>query len=45
MTPATKILDKAGIEYRLHRYEHDPAAQSYGTEAADKLGLNPERVF
>ncbi len=45
MTPATKALDKAGIEYRLHRYDHDPAAQSYGTEAADKLGLDPARVF
>lgn len=45
MTPATKALDKAGIAYRLHRYEHDPAAQSYGTEAADKLNLDPARVF
>lgn len=45
MTPATKALDKAGIEYRLHRYEHDPDAQSYGTEAAEKLGLDPARVF
>ncbi|WP_373185696.1 Cys-tRNA(Pro) deacylase [Halopseudomonas sp.] len=45
MTPATKALDKASIEYRLHRYEHDPAAQSYGNEAADKLGLDPARVF
>lgn len=45
MTPATKALDKAGIDYRLHRYDHDPAAQSYGTEAADKLGFDPARVF
>lgn len=45
MTPATKALDKAGIHYRLHRYEHDPKAPSYGTEAADKLGLDPARVF
>lgn len=45
MTPATKALEKAGVEYRLHRYEHDPAAQSYGTEAAEKLGLDPARVF
>jgi Cys-tRNA(Pro)/Cys-tRNA(Cys) deacylase len=45
MTPATKALDKAGIEYRLHRYEHDPDEQSYGTEAAEKLGLDPARVF
>ena len=45
MTPATKLLDKAGIEYRLHRYQHDPKAESYGGEAADKLGLDPARVF
>lgn len=45
MTPATKVLDKAGIQYRLHRYDHDPQTQAYGTEAADKLGLDPARVF
>lgn len=45
MTPATKLLDKAGIVYRLHRYQHDPKAESYGGEAADKLGLDPTRVF
>lgn len=45
MTPATKLLDKAGIHYRLHRYQHDPKAESYGGEAADKLGLDPARVF
>lgn len=45
MTPATKVLDKAGIAYTLHRYEHDPQAESYGGEAADKLGLDPAQVF
>lgn len=45
MTPATKQLDKARVTYRLHRYEHDPKAESYGTEAADKLSLDPSRVF
>lgn len=45
MTPATKALDKAGAEYRLHRYDHDPSAQSYGSEAAEKLGLDPAQVF
>ncbi|PAU86505.1 Cys-tRNA(Pro) deacylase [Pseudomonas sp. WN033] len=45
MTPATKQLDKARISYQLHRYEHDPKAESYGGEAADKLGLDPGRVF
>lgn len=45
MTPATKALDKARISYSLYRYEHDPRAESYGGEAADKLGLNPAQVF
>ena len=45
MTPATKLLDKARVAYQLHRYQHDPKAESYGTEAADKLGLDPARVF
>ena len=45
MTPATKLLDKARVSYQLHRYTHDPQAESYGTEAADKLGLAHGRVF
>lgn len=45
MTPATKLLDKAKVAYQLHRYSHDPQAASYGTEAADKLGLEHGRVF
>ncbi len=45
MTPATRELDKAKIAYRLHRYEHDPKAESYGGEAAHKLGLDPAQVF
>ncbi|MEH6567369.1 MAG: Cys-tRNA(Pro) deacylase [Halopseudomonas sp.] len=45
MTPATKLLDKARVQYQLHRYTHDPQAASYGTEAADKLGLEHSRVF
>ncbi|HCA24258.1 MAG TPA: Cys-tRNA(Pro) deacylase [Pseudomonas sp.] len=45
MTPATKLLDKAKVAYQLHRYTHDPQAESYGGEAADKLGLEHRRVF
>lgn len=45
MTPAIKALDKKGIEYNLHQYEHDPDCQTYGDEAARKLGLDPGRVF
>jgi Cys-tRNA(Pro)/Cys-tRNA(Cys) deacylase len=44
-TPATAQLTRAGIAFTPHRYEHDPAATNYGLEAAEKLGLEPERVF
>lgn len=45
MTPAINQAKKAGIPFRVHSYEHDPAAHSYGLEAADKLSLDPARVF
>lgn len=45
MTPATKALDALGVEYRTVAYDHDPSATSYGTEAADALGLDPDSVF
>ena len=45
MTPAVAAAQRAGIEHRLHEYEHDPDRASYGEEAADALGLPPERVF
>ena len=45
MTPGINVAKKAGIRYVVHEYQHDPAADSYGLEAADKLGFAPERVF
>lgn len=44
-TAATVALTKAGVPFTLHPYEHDPAAPSYGLEAAAALGVAPERVF
>jgi Cys-tRNA(Pro)/Cys-tRNA(Cys) deacylase len=44
-TPAVAAAERAGIEFELHEYEHDPAAASYGLEAAEKLGVDPARVF
>ncbi|WP_114203342.1 Cys-tRNA(Pro) deacylase [Janibacter anophelis] len=44
-TPATRALAAAGVAYTEHPYEHDPAAPSYGLEAAEVLGVPPERVF
>lgn len=44
-TPATSALAVAGVEFRLHRYAHDPLAKSYGLEAAAALGVPPGSVF
>ncbi|MGN6253079.1 MAG: Cys-tRNA(Pro) deacylase [Marmoricola sp.] len=44
-TPATTALEGAGVPYTVHAYEHDPTAGSYGLEAAEALGLDPESVL
>lgn len=44
-TPALAAVRRAGVEHRVHRYEHDPRATSYGLEAADALGVEPARIF
>ncbi|MFD7612491.1 Cys-tRNA(Pro) deacylase [Streptomyces sp. NPDC059828] len=44
-TPATVALTAAGTAFTVHAYEHDPASPSYGDEAAQALGVSPERVF
>ena len=44
-TPATVALTRAGIEFTVHEYEHDPRAASFGLEAAEALGLEPDQVF
>ncbi|MBB3040311.1 Cys-tRNA(Pro) deacylase [Nocardioides soli] len=44
-TPATVALTRAGIAFTLHEYHHDPRATSYGLEAAEALGLDPDRVL
>jgi Cys-tRNA(Pro)/Cys-tRNA(Cys) deacylase len=44
-TPAIAAAERAGVAHRVHEYEHDPKAASYGLEAAEKLGANPARVF
>jgi Cys-tRNA(Pro)/Cys-tRNA(Cys) deacylase len=33
------------VAFQLHSYRHDPKASSYGLEAAEMLGIEPERVF
>lgn len=44
-TPATVALTSAGVRFTEHTYAHDPAAASYGVEAAEALGLPPNQVF
>ena len=44
-TPATVALTAAGIPFTVHPYHHDPAAPSFGLEAAEALGVEPERVL
>ncbi|AJQ50835.1 MULTISPECIES: Cys-tRNA(Pro) deacylase [Pseudomonas] len=45
MTPALDLLKKHRADHRVHSYEHDPKSASYGLEAAEKLGLDPQQVF
>ncbi|MEU1196991.1 Cys-tRNA(Pro) deacylase [Streptomyces sp. NPDC005813] len=44
-TPATVALTDAGVAFTVHSYEHDPSHPSYGEEAAEAMGVSPERVF
>ena len=44
-TPAAGALDAAGVAFTVHAYEHDPAAASYGEEAAEAMGVSQDRVF
>ncbi len=44
-TPATAAVARAKVEHRIHEYRHDPAAPSYGLEAAERLGVDPATVF
>lgn len=45
MTPAITVAQRAGINFLVQEYSHDAAAESYGLEAAEKLGADPGRVF
>ncbi|MCK1821869.1 Cys-tRNA(Pro) deacylase [Streptomyces sp. XM83C] len=44
-TPATVALAAAGVPHTVHSYDHDPGHPSYGEEAAEAMGVSPERVF
>ncbi len=44
-TPAVVALQAAGVAFELHQFEHDPTSRSFGSEAAEVLGIDPARVF
>jgi Cys-tRNA(Pro)/Cys-tRNA(Cys) deacylase len=45
MTPAVDAARQAGIACQVLEYAHDPAAESFGMEAAAALGVDPPAVF
>ncbi len=45
MTPGINIAKRAKITYKVHEYTHDASVESYGLEAAHKLGVAEDRVF
>jgi len=44
-TPATAALQKAGVAFKLHAYDYDPDAEQIGLQAAEALGVAPERLL
>ena len=44
-TPATVALERAGVPYTPHVYDHHESATNFGEEAAAALGLREEQVF
>jgi Cys-tRNA(Pro)/Cys-tRNA(Cys) deacylase len=44
-TPAIAAAERAGVPFRTYEYGHDPKAESFGLEAAEKLGVDEARVF
>jgi Cys-tRNA(Pro)/Cys-tRNA(Cys) deacylase len=44
-TPAVATVEREGIGFTLHEYDHEPGAASFGEEAAEKLAVDPARLF
>ncbi|SNS27120.1 Cys-tRNA(Pro)/Cys-tRNA(Cys) deacylase [Tardiphaga sp. OK246] len=44
-TRATQMLSKLGAAFTLHTYEYDPNAESIGLQAAEALGIAPQRML
>ena len=44
-TPATVVLEKADVAFKLHEYDYDPNAARIGMQAAEALGVSPSRLL
>jgi Cys-tRNA(Pro)/Cys-tRNA(Cys) deacylase len=44
-TRATQALSKLGVAFTLHSYDYDPDADSIGLQAAEALGIAPQRML
>lgn len=45
MTPAIEQAKKNNIAYKIHQYQHDANASSFGLEAVEKLSIPAQQVF
>ncbi len=45
MTPGIITAKKNKVPHKVHEYHHDESAESYGLEAAEKMGVPEDRVF
>ncbi len=45
MTPGINQVKQNKVSHIIHEYTHDESSESYGLEAADKMGITQERVF
>jgi Cys-tRNA(Pro)/Cys-tRNA(Cys) deacylase len=44
-TPATVALERARVAFTLHEYDYDPGAARIGLQAAESLGVAPQRLL